>query len=672
MERVMTKQNTHEQQQIITELGTGLSFAQVMAMIELSQHDAANCATLDLDKLVQLLQIFNAVYRAGYPLIDDITYDTVYLGALKSRAPEHDYLNQVEPEPVADVKTITLPQKMLSTDKSYSVDEIKKWVEKLKKAALELDINLDDLTLRVTPKLDGYAGFDDGQILYTRGDGVRGQNITRAFDRGLKVASEGERGAGPGEIVIKKSYFEQHLKQHFENSRNIQAAIIAEKKIDKRIQLAIDEGACVFYPFSLLTHWQGHYTELLSDFERISDEIWNAVDFDVDGIILETTLPALKQHLGSTRHHHRWQIAFKVNEETAQVKVLSITPQTSRTGKITPVAELEPTKLSGATLSRATAHHYGMVRDKGIGSGAIVELVRSGLVIPKIERVLEQVTPEFPTHCPSCQSEVAWEGDNLICLNTTSCPAQIENTMTHFFKTIGNIDGFGPKVITKLHQGGVNQIHQIYKMTRGEFATFGVGAKKSENLENELARSRAIEIEDWRFLAAFGVTRMGLGNCEKLLQHHEIADIFTISVADMVAIEGFAEITADAIFEGLQNIKEDFFKIYDLNFNLIKTLKIKDQALDNPISGKQLVFTGSMQQGARKDMEKQAKALGAKVAKSVTSKTSLLVTGDKVGANKINAAKDKGVEVITEQAYLDLLKDELWPHNKLKTSDPKR
>lgn len=612
-------------------------------------------STLSIDELIDALKIANATYRAGFPLIDDASYDHTFLKALAERSPDHEYLNSVEPESVMDAKTITLPQKMLSTDKSYSVDDIRKWVDRLIKAANELSIDLAELNIRVTPKLDGYAGFDDGNILYTRGDGVRGQNITRAFERGLQVANEGERGEGPGEIVIKKSYFEEHLKSHFENSRNIQAAIIAEKKIDKRIQKAIDDGACVFYPFSLIEHWEGHYQTLLTDFDTISDQIWNAVDFDVDGIILETTHEQIKAHMGSTRHHHRWQIAFKVNEETAEVKVLSITPQTSRTGKITPVAELEPTKLSGAMLSRATVHHYGMVRDKGIGAGAVVELVRSGLVIPKIERVIEKVAPSFPTHCPSCGSDVAWESDNIICLNTTSCPAQIEHTMSHFFKTLGNVDGFGPKVISKLHEGGIQRIHEIYLMTKGEFMTFGVGVKNSENLENELLKSRTLAIEDWRFLAAFGVTRMGLGNCEKLLEHHDITEVFNVSVDEMVQIDGFADITAKAIFDGLAHIKEDFFNIYNLGFNLIRTRRADEEVIDNPINGKQVVFTGSMELGSRKDMETQAKALGAKVGKSVTGNTDLLITGLKVGETKINAARDKGVKVMTEQEYLGLI-----------------
>ena len=643
---------TLNKEQILAIEKAGLSSQEEVINILLNPIDKRQLST---DILLKSLKIANATYRAGYPIIDDEMYDNVYLSELVRREPNHPYLTSIEPEALQNEKTLKLPKRMLSTDKSYSFDDIKKWVKKLKNAANEIDVNLEELEIRVTPKLDGYAGYDDGLTLYTRGDGYKGKNITHAFERGLKVAAGGSRGEGPGEIVIKKSYFDEHLKEYFENSRNIQAAITAEKKIDKRIKKAIDDGACVFYPFSLLKNWTGNYKELLNNFEMIAEEVWNYVDFDIDGIILETTVEKLKEQLGSTRHHHRWQIAFKVNDEKAEVEVLEIIPQTSRTGKVTPVAELVPTKLSGALLSRATVHHFGMVRDKGIGPGAIIELVRSGLVIPKIERVIRKVTPIYPKHCLSCNSELGWEGDNLICLNTTSCPAQIEHTMGHFFKILGNVDGFGPKVITKLHEGGVKTINQIYKMTKGEFSTFGFGPKQSENLENELGKSRKIEIEDWRFLAAFGVTRMGLGNCEKILQHHDITSIFSLSIEDMVRIDGFAEITAKAIYDGLNSIKGDFFKIYELGFNLKGTLEKSSQIIDNPISGKLIVFTGSMEHGSRKDMEKQAKELGAQIGKSVTSKTSILVTGLKVGTTKINAAKEKGIEVLTEEEYIVLL-----------------
>ena len=619
--------------------------------------DSSNIKSITTEELLLALKAANAAYRAGYPIIEDSVYDSIFLEELKLREPQHSYLELVEPEPVVSAKTVALPQRMLSTDKAYSVEEIKKWVDRLLKAADEIDFDPKNIQIRVTPKLDGFAAYDDGNVLYTRGDGFRGQDISRAFERGLQVAGNGKRGLGPGEIVIKKSYFDENLSDQFENSRNIQAAIIAEKKIDESIQKAIDDGACVFYPFSQIDNWQGHYEVLLTEFENICEDIWNKVDFDVDGIIIETTSEELKSHMGATRKHHRWQIAFKVNEEYAEVEVLSITPQTSRTGRITPVAELKPTKLSGATLSRATAHHYGMVEEKGIGPGAVVELVRSGLVIPKIERVITPVETDLENVvCTSCNTKSVREGDHLYCPNKTNCPAQTENTLIHFFKTLGNVDGFGPKVIEKLHESGIKKIHEIYNLNLNDLTNLGFGEKTSQNLIDQLLASRTIEIEDWRFLAAFGVTRLGFGNCEKLLEHHEVAKIFDVSVEDMIKIDGFAELSARAIFEGLANIRDEFFEVYNLSFNLTSTFQAaQSKTGESPLEGKQVVFTGKMVKGSRGDMEKEAKLLGAKVGKSVTSKTSFLVTGENVGANKINAAKDKGVEVLSESQYLALI-----------------
>lgn len=610
---------------------------------------------LDSNQLVQLLSIANALYRSGEPIISDEQYD-LYISMLRNINHLHPYLNKVEPEVLSESKTVELPQRMLSTEKAYSIKDIEKWLKRISKAAQEIEVSEQDIQIRITPKLDGYAAYDDGETLYTRGDGFRGQDITRAFKRGLKVAASGGRGLGPGEIVIKKSYFDDVLSDIFENSRNLQAAIIAEKKVDEDVQKAINEGACVFYPFALLPNKTIGFSEVIANFEVIIEEIWNAVDFDIDGVILETTHDAIKQHMGATRRNHRWQIAFKVNEESVDVEVINVIPQTSRTGRISPVAELVPTKISGATISRVTVHHYNMVKTNGVGPGAIVQIVRSGLVIPKIEKVLKPVEVTLPELCPSCQTPLLWESDHLICPNKTDCPAQTENTLIHFFKTLGNNDGFGPKVIEKLSNFGIKRIHEIYDIKVHQFVIYGFGDKTAQNLSDQLQASREIAVEDWRFLSAFGVSRLGGGNCEKLLQHHTLVELFDLSAEEMIKIDGFAQVSADAIVEGLANIKKEFFKVYELGFNLSITAKeSENENLDSPIAATVIVFTGSMQQGSRGDMEKQAKALGAKVAKSVTGNTTYLVTGEKVGETKINAAIDKGVKVLSEQEYLDLI-----------------
>lgn len=638
---------TNEQLEVLEKLDLEIKSSELVNLFKKSE--------LESEELIHLLKASNALYRAGIPVITDEQYD-FFISMLRSINHLHPYLNQVEPEVLVEAKTVELPQRMLSTEKAYSKEDIEKWIKRILKAAQEINVPEKDIFLRVTPKLDGYAAFDDGTTLYTRGDGYRGQDITRAFERGLKVAQHGKRGLGPGEIVIKKSYFDKQLSGIFENSRNIQAAIIAEKKVDENVQKAIDDGACVFYPFALIENKTAHFSEIIDNFETIVDEMWRAVDFDIDGVILETTHTDLKEYMGATRKNHRWQIAFKVNEESAEVEVKNIIPQTSRTGRISPVAELVPTKLSGATISRVTVHHYNMVKTKRIGPGAIVQLVRSGLVIPKIEGVVKEAEPQLPEECPSCNAHLIWEGDHLICPNKSDCPAQTENTLIHFFKTLGNVDGFGPKVIEKITNYGIKHIHEIYQIPKHQFVGFGFGDKTSQNLLDQLQASKEIEIEDWRFLAAFGVSRLAGGNCEKLLQHHSIVELFEVSVEDMVKIDGFAQLSAEAIVEGLANVKEEFFKVYNLGFNISVTPKESDRENSgSPIAGKVVVFTGSMQQGSRSDMEKQAKALGAKVAKSVTGNTNYLVTGEKVGETKINAARDKGVEVLTEEEYLELI-----------------
>ncbi|MGK0410474.1 MAG: DNA ligase (NAD+) [Shewanella psychromarinicola] len=601
------------------------------------------------------LLVADVLYRRGIGIITDSEFDEKE-SWYNENHPESILTDSVQLGVKESGKTVRLPQKMLSTDKAYSKNEIVKWLDRVFKSALTLNINRDDILIRVTPKLDGYAAFDDGKRLYTRGDGVNGQDITRALERGLKVAEQGKRGLGPGEIVIDKNYFEEKLSNYFENSRNIQAAIIAEKNVDKRVQKAISDGACVFYPFSIIENWTGHYEELTENFESIIQNIWNAVTFDVDGVILEATDARIKEHMGATRKFHRWQIAFKINEEAAEVEVISVTPQTSRMGRVIPVAELVPTKISGATISRVTVHNYNTVKTNGVGPKALLQIVRSGLVIPKIEKVVKAVAPQIPDFCPSCQSHLIWELDNLVCPNKSDCPAQTENTLVHFFKTLGNNDGFGPKNIEKLTNLGVKHIHEIYGIKAHQFAAYGFGEKTSKNLFNQLKVSREVEIEDWRFLSAFGVSRLGGGNCERLLQHHSITELFELSADEIVEIDGFARLSAEAIVEGLANIKEEFVKVSALDFTLSTTRKDPEmEGTSSAIAGAVIVFTGSMSQSSRSDMEKHAKYLGAKVGKSVTGKTTYLVAGEKVGETKLNGAREQGVQILLEQEYLDLI-----------------
>lgn len=608
-------------------------------------------------ELLEFIMAANLLYRAGEPLIDDGRYDFTYVAELRKRHPEHPFLHRVEPEPLALAKSVELPTRMLSTEKAYDFETITRWATRIEKAAAELGFAFDRLRFRATPKLDGFAAYDDGEKLYTRGDGRRGTDITRAFERGLKVAGTGERGQGAGEIVVSRSYFASHLAALFDNSRNFQASLIKEKELEEPAAQAIDCGAAVFYPFAQLPQWVGGWQELSRDFNDIVDKLWTQLDYDVDGIVFEMTEDAIKEYMGATRHHHRWQIAYKRNTETREVRVIEVVAQTSRSGRVNPVAEIEPTRLSGALIKRATAHHYAMVLAKGIGAGAMIRLSRSGEVIPKIEEVVEPKEVVLPQSCPSCGSDLVWEGDYLTCLNILDCPAQITNSIEHFFKTLGNIDGFGPSSVSRIYQGGTRRIRDIYSLEEQDLVALGFGPKQAQNMVEQLQRSLVEPIEDWRFLAAFGVHRMGMGNCEKLLSVFPLTRVFALTAEEIVEVKGFSDKSADEIIKGFSAVRSEFEALYALGFNLIVTSRQKEGGDRSGaiLEGKTVVFTGTMSRGSRSDMQAQAKVLGAKVGSSVTTKTDLLVCGEKVGAAKLQKARTLGVKIVSEQEYLGMV-----------------
>jgi DNA ligase (NAD+) len=643
---------TPTQQTLLQQSSVSFNDSDVAALCQIAQSLTA-AETLNDASLLDLLALCNALYRGGEALISNDAYDR-YCAELQRRHPQHPWLTQIEPEPAFAGKTVALPATMLSTDKAYTFAEVERWAGRIEKAAGERDADFSQLLFKVTPKLDGYAAYDDGTGLYTRGDGRKGTDISRVFQRGLQVAQQGARGLGAGEIVVSRDYFAAHLADYFDNSRNFQASVIKEKQLEAHAEQAIADGAAVFYPFALLPAWTGSWQQLQADFDAIVQSIWHCLDYDVDGVIIEIVDEPLKQALGATRHHHRWQLAYKENLNRATVTVRSVTPQTSRAGRITPVAELAPVRLSGALLSRATAHHYRMVIDKGIGAGAVIELARSGEVIPKIERVITPATPDVPEHCPSCQHALIWDNDYLLCPNNLDCPAQISHSLAHFFKVLKNNDGFGDATIQKLYQHGIRQLDAIYALTAEQLQAMGFGPKQSHNLIEQLVRSRTEPVEDWRFLAAFGVFRMGLGNCERLLQHHPLEAIFDLNEADIIAIEGFAEKTARVIVEGFAAIKPLFQQLQTLGFSLQASQR-HDDSTSHPLAGKTLVFTGSLQAGSRDELAKRAKACGAKVGSAVSAKTDYLVMGDGVGAAKRTAAAAKGVALLSEAEFLQLL-----------------
>ncbi|RJP81693.1 MAG: DNA ligase [Desulfobacteraceae bacterium] len=609
-------------------------------------------STTEIEQLVRQLEIYNASYRKGELLISDPEYDQL-VERLRTLDPSHPFLHHVEPESFEGKKEIRHPVPMLSIEKAYSREELERFVNRVKKEASEIGVL--DIRFIVTPKLDGLAGRDDGEIFASRGNGEVGYEISSAFEKG--IIPLGGRGRGIGEIVIQKSYFDEHLSTYFEHPRNLVVGIINSDKLNEYAVKAIEDRAVCFVPYAELESWTGTPEELLDQVEEITRELSSKTDFPMDGMVAGVMDETVREKMGATAHHYRWQIAIKTKGETAVTHVKNIVWQVGRTGSVTPVMEIVPVSLSGATIKRVTAHNAGKVRTEKIGPGAEIEIIRSGEVIPKLEKVIipsEQV--ELPGFCPSCHSSLVWDNDFLKCM-ASSCPAQVEQGIMHFFKILGTAEWFGIKTVQKLVMKGFSRLEKIYVMTEQDFLEMGFGPVQSKNLWNAIQTSISKPVEDWRFLAAFGIPDLGTGDSRNLLSHFRLEELGNIRKEEIVKIHGFGEKTGESIQKGIEKVWDTIEKMLHIGFVLEKTpLEHEKQTMGSPIAGKGIVFTGKMKTGSREDMQVQARKLGANVQTAVSGKTEYLVCGENVGAGKIKKAKEVDAVIITEEEYLQMIR----------------
>lgn len=605
---------------------------------------------IDIDQLAARLEEYNAAYRDGQPLVDDATYDRL-VEQLRVLDPQHPFLQAVEPEKFSGRREVRHPRPMLSLDKAYTDAQLERFVNRIIKEAEALGIA--QVMFQATPKLDGLAARDDGQVLASRGNGLVGYDITNAFDKG--VVPIGGRGQGLGEIVVVKSYFESHLAGKFEHPRNMVVGIVSSDTLNQDVVQALHDGVVQFVPYNRLPAWEGDSEALLGGIDRITQDFQD-VDYPMDGLVVSVTDQRLAQHMGATAHHYRWQLAVKRKGETAVTEVQSIQWQVGRTGNVTPVMEVMPVPLSGATIRRVTAHHAGMVAKLGIGPGARIEIIRSGEVIPKLEHVIEPSNDvQLPRQCPACGLPLSRKGDFLRCTHMT-CPAQTERRISHWFRTLGNADWFGIKTIQKITAAGYDTLEKIYTLREQDFAAMGFGPVQSRNLAQALQTSRTKPVEDWRFLAALGIPDLGVGDSRKMLEHFALEELPDVSADRIEQISGFGEITSHSIVQGLAEVRDTLLHLLALGFTLQRTPSAAaDEPVNSPIAGKNVVFSGKMQRGSREDMQSEARRLGAHVQSAVSSTTDYLIYGEKVGATKRDRAVQLGIRTLSEEEYDQLI-----------------
>ncbi|MEP0355024.1 NAD-dependent DNA ligase LigA [Paraglaciecola sp.] len=646
-------------------------------------------------------------YVLDNPSVPDAEYDRQML-ALK--AIETQYPELLTPDsPSQKVGDMPLPEfqqvehevPMLSLDNAFDEATFlafeKRMQDRLK--------NNEQITYSCEPKLDGLAVsllYENGRLVRgaTRGDGKVGENITanvrtiRNIPLMLRGNDYPERLEVRGEVVMSRDGFiklnENQLaegKKVFANPRNAAAGSL--RQLDSRITA---KRPLLFFTYSLglvegeqkplaqthsarlqqLSEWGFPLSkelqvaedsrECLAYYQAIGTKR-DALNYDIDGVVFKADKIALQQELGFVARAPRWAIAHKFPAQEEMTVVQDVEYQVGRTGAITPVARLEPVFVGGVTVSNATLHNQDEIQRLGLKIGDTVIVRRAGDVIPQVVSVILEKRPidareiVFPKSCPICDSNIEKLEDEAVarCTGGLYCGAQLKESMKHFAsRKAFDIDGLGDKIIEqlvdlKLVKAPADffnlELVQISNLER-------MGEKSAANLIKSLEKSKQTTLA--KFLYSLGIREVGEATAANLAAHYcELDAIKTATVESLQEVSDVGVIVAqhlDNFFDEEHNVHV----INDLIAAGIHWPKIEKIELDSlPLAGQTYVLTGTLSQMDRNTAKAKLQGLGAKVAGSVSAKTTCLVAGEKAGS-KLTKAEALGVKVLNEQGMLDL------------------
>ncbi|MGN5048490.1 BRCT domain-containing protein [Aeromonas sp. 23P] len=625
-------------------------------------------ADLDDEELPLFIEVCEASYRAGHPIISNERFDREFLEELRSRDPEHPLLRRVGEENLSEFEgeEVPHPTPMLSTEKCYTDEEISKWLTQIHASAKKLGINPNEVYVTITPKLDGVAGRKNAGVLCTRGDHFVGVNITRIFGRGVLDLSKPEYevngGDVLGEIVMNEQYFKDNLSGAFKHPRNFVVGLIKSDTMNEQAIQACADKVVAFVPYKSLMSVTLKTTELIDRLGEIRADMYKFTPYPLDGLVVEVVNQFIKSDMGAAEDHYRWMRAIKDEGETAIVECIGILRQTGRTGRVTPLAMIPPTELSGCVITKPTAHNERNVLDKGIGVGALLKIVRAGEVIPKIIGVIQRapVVEEAMT-CPSCGSELVWDGAYKVCENKYHCPAQSANAIVHFMKGFGNVKEFGNKSVARIVEAGFNTIDKVFTMTEADYLKIGFGPKETSNFLAEISKATSKPLKDTFFLACFGFRYLGKVEAKKILSRYSLSELGNLTESDLASIKGFGDKKCPSIIKSLHDNAALMQTMMGIGFNIIQT-KAASGSGDGEsskeglkLSGINIVITGEMKTGTRERMKELAEENGANVQSGVSSKTTLLLAGDASGKSKLDKANSLGVRIISEDDFLQMI-----------------
>ena len=639
-----------------------------------------------MDRMKELVALLNKYayhyYVLDEPIVADKQYDELYneLLALEEktgvRLPDSP-TRRIGGDPIKEFRPHTHLHKLYSLDKCNSYDELRAWDEKIKKVAPEtvytLEYKLDGLTLCLT--------YDNGLFTgaATRGNGETGEDVTEQVltikSIPLSVPYKG-RFEAQGEGIMRLSALEKYNRtaaEPLKNARNGVAGAI--RNLDPKVTASRNLDV-IFYNVNYVEGTSipsqrdniaflkenGFKTEKLfssGDMEKIIAEVEGvnrgALDFLIDGMVIKVDDVALREKLGYTDKFPRWAMAYKFEAEETTTILKSVTWNVGRTGKLTPLAHLEPVELCGATIRKATLNNYGDILRKKVKIGSRVFIRRSNDVIPEILGVAEDndgkpiVPPEV---CPACGAKLYEDGAHIFCPNEYGCRPQVIGRLEHFTsKECMDIRGISEKSIAQLYDNlGVRSLIDLYSLTADELKTLdGFKDKKAENFVSSIEKSKSVPLD--RFINALGIENVGKKSAKDLARVFGSIDaLAAASREQLLVVPDVGEVVADCIAQ--------YFAKHAALIEKFKTIGIDPRYTGSEekqnLAGKTFVLTGTLAGYTRDEATAIIESRGAKVSGSVSKKTDYVLAGESAGS-KLDKAARLGVKIIDENEFNLLL-----------------
>ena len=652
-----------------------------------------------VDQLHRLLNQYNHEYYVqDNPSVPDSEYDKLLHELIHIEEEHPEFKTEDSPtvrvggEAQATFNKVAHDTPMLSLGNAFNEEDLRRFDARVREAVGQVEYMCE-------LKIDGLAvslKYENGRFVQglTRGDGTVGEDITanlrtiRAIP--LKI-NEPLTFEVRGEAFMPKRSFE-HLnkekeengEQAFANPRNAAAGSL--RQLDSK--LAAKRRLSIFlYSVNDFTNFHaktqsealdeldalGFKTnqnrQRVADIEGVLDYIkhWTEqrekLSYDIDGIVIKVNDIDEQDELGYTQKSPRWAIAYKFPAEEVVTTLHDIELSVGRTGVVTPTAVLEPVRVAGTTVSRASLHNEDLIHEKDIRIGDSVVIKKAGDIIPEVIRSLPDRRPEgtetyhMPTHCPSCGHElVRLDGEvALRCINP-KCPAQLVEGMIHFVsRQAMNIDGLGTKLIMQLYENEIiKDVADLYYLTKEDLLPLErMGEKKADNLLNAIEASKQNSLE--HLLFGLGIRHLGVKASQVIAERFETMErIFEVTEDELMEIHDIGDKLATSLITYLNNddiialIEKLRAKNVNMKYEGIKTSEIES---DSEFNGLTVVLTGKLHNMTRTEASKWLEAQGAKTTSSVTKNTDLVIAGEDAGS-KLTKAEKLGTEIWSEEDFI--------------------